>query len=252
MSPHRHTHVVPFRTRLKRFLGRMIRRCCNKIRGRKPVVCLLFGAGNSGKGYSAQEILKHIKAHDLVGAIVDMGDRFRAESDRFKQWTDHGILVPNEEVEKIVFDEMGKLLYAIDILLLIGLPRNEMQIAMAHHALDVCDFDDRHCAVIMEAELDTLLASAAKRNRGKDDSPEVVTKRYYDWINDNRPVAEKFAEGCHKVFRHQRETITTNDRLDVSQFLIEMLGETYDPERIYRMPLIHEHNTLMAVEDITA
>lgn len=160
------------------------------------MIVLLFGGPGTGKSTYARHISEKL---DL--AWVSTGDVFReiAQSDaRIKAILDSGQLIPDEEVNQVVFDGLSK---TSGNFVLDGFPRTVGQ------AQTFQDFLSSHNWVIgkiFKLTVPVELVIERLKSRGRsDDDPETIRSRFNIFEGETAPVLE--------YFKSQGTTVTEID-----------------------------------------
>lgn len=146
---------------------------------------MLFGAPGTGKSTYAKYL-----SHKLNLPWISTGNVFReiAQTDpRIKDIIDAGQLVPDEEVNRIIFDRLSR---AGGNFILDGFPRTLSQAESFHGLLSEHAWKIDHI-FYLSVPVEVVVARMLRRGRA-DDTPETVKDRFNIFESQTRPVIAYF------------------------------------------------------------
>jgi len=155
---------------------------------------LLIGAPGSGKGTQAERLaqrlsITHISSGDLLRQhVVDE----TALGMKVKQYVGHGDLVPDQ----LVLDMLRKPIVAASEsggYVLDGFPRTVEQAEIAYETAKELGVAVQ-VAIFLDVGRDELVRRLLARNRGSDDSQEVIEHRLEVYEEKTRPMIAYYAE----------------------------------------------------------
>ncbi len=188
---------------------------------------MLLGPPGAGKGTQAERLatayaVPHISTGDIFRANVQSATALGAEA---KGYMDRGELVPDDVVNRMVFDRLAQP-DAADGYVLDGYPRTPVQaseldafLAERGEALDaVLRFD------VPEGELVARLLGRAQEQGRTDDTEDVIRKRLLVYEEQTKPLEDYYAARglLHDVEAVGEIDVITQRALD----LLTELGHT--------------------------